>query len=122
MLYKLYIQRYKEGILTNYELFKDMATIYRDNGVIVLGHWVNKNNPDETILITVYKDKEHYQSFINNMKSNPDYLERQKLLDEIRESFLSKDLELNKHSVLQPSDVDLMEYVADVKTMIDDFA
>ncbi|MHA2031891.1 MAG: hypothetical protein ACW99Q_21130, partial [Candidatus Kariarchaeaceae archaeon] len=61
MLYKLYIQRFKEGSLDNYELFKDIARIYRDNGVIVLGHWINSRAKNETVLITVYKDEAHHQ-------------------------------------------------------------
>ncbi len=122
MLYKLYIQRFKEGSLGNYELFSDIAKIYRENGVIVLGHWINKNNRNETTLITIYRNEEHYQSFVHKMKTDPKYVERQNLLNEIRESFEMRDLDLNKHSLLQPSDIELMEYIADVKAMIDDYS
>ncbi|MHA2098931.1 MAG: hypothetical protein ACW99A_09605 [Candidatus Kariarchaeaceae archaeon] len=121
MLYKLYIQRFKEGSLDNYELFKDIARIYRDNGVIVLGHWINSRAKNETVLITVYKDEAHHQRFVDKMQSDPQYRKRQEFLSEIRESFEVRELELNKHSLLQPNDAEFREYVEDVKLIMEEY-
>lgn len=121
MLYKLYIQSFKKESLADYELFKDIAKIYQDNGVMVLGHWINQKNEDETVLITVYKDEAHYQRFIEKMKSDPQYQERQEFLNSVRESYSSKDLKINKHSLMKPSNMDFMEYIKDVKSMIEEY-
>ncbi|MHA2090475.1 MAG: hypothetical protein ACW98K_06410 [Candidatus Kariarchaeaceae archaeon] len=120
MLYKMYIQRYKPNRVILPEIFEDILKIYRENGVLVLGHWMNKKDSNETVLITVYKDEMHYQNFIDKMKTYVQYQERRKLLGDYRISFEVKDLEINKHSILQPSDEELSEYIKDVKHFIDE--
>ncbi|MHA2279030.1 MAG: hypothetical protein ACXAC2_24890 [Candidatus Kariarchaeaceae archaeon] len=55
------------------------------------------------------------------MKTDAQYQERRKLLEEYRISFEVKDLEINKHSILQPSDKELNEYIKDVKHFIDEY-
>lgn len=122
MLYKLYLQTFKEGQQPDYSIISDMVRIYQENGVTILGHFVNKSQPNQTVLITIYRDEEHYRRFVDKIKEDPKYQKRRELLAEVREDIMVIDLELNKHSLLHPSEIDLTSYIDDVRSLTQSFS
>ncbi|OLS22025.1 MAG: hypothetical protein HeimC2_30790 [Candidatus Heimdallarchaeota archaeon LC_2] len=85
MLCKLYIAKYKEGIPDNTR-FKDFEKFYEENGVKVIGGWENADDKDELYFITGYRDQNHYDEFVANMKNNARYQELSADLGSERES------------------------------------
>ncbi|MCH8906098.1 MAG: hypothetical protein IH840_03330 [Candidatus Heimdallarchaeota archaeon] len=85
MLFKLYRITYSSKIPENTR-FDDFQKFYEENGVTVVGGWVNVEKTNELFFMTGYKDEEHYNSFIAEMKENTRYQELTEQLSGDRES------------------------------------
>jgi quercetin dioxygenase-like cupin family protein len=87
-VYKFYMERTKpESSQSNsYKLVDEFKKIYDENGVKVVGLWVNEDDPHEQFFMTGYKDDDHYKKFVEKMKSDPKYQEMSEKVNQDRES------------------------------------
>jgi len=85
MLCKLYRITYASGLPENTQ-FDSFQKFYEENGVTVIGGWVNVDNSNELFFMTGYKDEDHYNSFVESMKENARYQELTKQLSNERQS------------------------------------
>ena len=74
MYCKLYKITYKEGIPEN-SRYNEFTNFYEENGVKVVGGWVNADKNNEMYFMTGYKDEAHYTKFVSSMKDNAKYQE-----------------------------------------------
>jgi hypothetical protein len=98
MIYKLYIDRSKQGKkLPDNDMervFKGFQEIYRKYGVTVIGAWENVDDTLESYLITAYQDKPHYEETIAKMRADSEYVKLSEELQGTRESVKAVTLRL----------------------------
>ena len=88
MYYKLYKETAKASVSNprGLQLFPEFKKLYDENDVKVIGVWENVDNPREYYFLTAYRDEQHYQEFGENLRSNQQYLDLSKEIEEDRES------------------------------------
>ena len=87
-IYKLYKERSK-GLLdqpVGLDMFDEFNKIYEANDVKVIGVWQNTKDPNEVYFMTAFRNEEHYQNFVVNVKKDSSYLKMTSKIEEDRES------------------------------------
>lgn len=75
MIYKFYKIR-SSGSFSDAKMIEYINAfdkIYSENDVTVIGTWYNADEQSETYLITAFRDKQHYEDFVEKMKTHDDY-------------------------------------------------
>ena len=75
MYYKFYKSK-SAGLLQKeqmVEFINAFNKIYNENDVDVVGTWYNVDDPSETYFMTAFKSQQHYDDFIEKMKTHEDY-------------------------------------------------
>jgi quercetin dioxygenase-like cupin family protein len=82
-VYKFYKERTKtlSSQSSSYKLVNEFKKIYDENGVKVVGVWMNADDPHEQYFMTGYKDESHYKEFVERVQTDPKY---QEMSDEIK--------------------------------------
>ena len=86
MYYKLYKSKNKTTDFGYDESFSEFNKIYKKYDVQVLGGGANVEDRREMYLLTLYKDKTHYEETVKKLRDDPKYMELSKKLQEDRES------------------------------------
>ena len=86
MYYKLYKERSSSSLPAGLDAFDDFNQIYQEQGVKVIGIWKNKDDSREYYFMMAYESEEHYQDFVENMKTNEKYQQMSSKLEAGRES------------------------------------
>ena len=97
MYYKLYKTKTKTTDVSYDESFSEFNKIYKKHDVQVLGGGTNVEDRREMYLMTLYKDKSHYEETVNKLRDDPRYMELSKKLEEGRESIEVITLESDEH-------------------------
>lgn len=97
MYYKLYKSRNKTTDIGYDESFSEFNKIYKKHDVQVLGGGTNVEDPHEMYLLTLYKNKSHYEETVKKLRDDPKYVELTKKLQEDRESIEVITLESDEH-------------------------
>lgn len=96
MLYKLYVSRNKVASdqSRGVQLYPEFSKIYSENGVEVVGVWVNADDTHEIYFMTAFKDQGHYDSFVEKMKGNEHYQDMSAEIAGERESIKAVNLKM----------------------------
>lgn len=86
MIYKLYKDTTRTSEPVDLDIFNEFKSIYEENNVNVVGLWQNESKTNEFFFMTAYRDAEHYNSFVESMKTHERYQELSRKLEEERES------------------------------------
>ena len=86
MYYKLYKSKNKTTEVSYDESFSEFNKIYKKYDVKVLGGGTNVEDRREMYLLTLYKDKTHYEETVKKLREDPKYIELSKKLEVGRES------------------------------------
>ena len=114
MIFKLYkyINRANPIDVTSEDEHNEMVLgfveLYKQYGVKVIGMW-NGNERKNNYYITMYRDEDHYQEFIQAMRQNDEYQRLSEVLHRWAETITSETLELEPMS---PFFIDLVDYSA----------
>ena len=75
MIYKFYKSKSAGMFQTQrgVEIIKAFDKIYAENDVIVIGTWYSIDDPSETYLMTAFRSEQHYEDFVEKMKTHDDY-------------------------------------------------
>lgn len=95
MYYKLYKSITKTKDVSYDESFSEFNEIYKKHDVQVLGGGANVEDSREMYLLTLYKNKTHYDETVKKLRNDPKYMELSKKLEEGRESIEVITLESN---------------------------
>ena len=87
-LYKFYKQRTltTANQPNSTQMFEEFQKFYDQNGVQVVGLWVNADDPNEQYFMTGYRDESHYRDFVEKVRSDKKYQEMSEEINKNRES------------------------------------
>ena len=97
MYYKLYKTKTKTTDVSYDASFSEFNKIYQKHDAQVLGGGANVEDRREMYLMTLYKNKLHYEETVNKLRDDPKYMELSKKLEEGRESIEVITLESDEH-------------------------
>ena len=73
MYFKLYKETSNNASSAGLRVFEEFNKIYQEHRVNVIGVWKNKANSQELFFMTAYDSEDHYQNFVEEMKTNEKY-------------------------------------------------
>ena len=90
-MYMLYRSKSRSGKEMD-DLRMKFEEIYKKHEVDIVGFWVNAEDEDEVFYLSKYKDENDYKKKVENLRSDEEYVQLGKQLEEVRTSFESTKL------------------------------